>query len=92
MESYDQTPNEAVVEESFKLGQRDFDETELDREQEEQHNLVKERHSSEVVSGLDARSSEDEEDSVQLDQQDEWRNQSKHVFILSESGKPIYSL
>ena len=79
MESYDQTPNEAVVEESFKLGQRDFDETELDREQE-------------VASGLDARSSEDEEDSVQLDQQDEWRNQSKHVFILSESGKPIYSL
>ena len=36
---------------------------------------------------------EEEEDlSVPIEQNDEWRTKSKHVFILSEAGKPIYTL
>jgi hypothetical protein len=29
---------------------------------------------------------------VPVEQTDEWRTKSKHIFILSEAGKPIYSL
>ena len=29
---------------------------------------------------------------VPIEQNDEWRTKSKHIFILSEAGKPIYSL
>lgn len=33
-----------------------------------------------------------EAEEVHLESDDTWRNQDKHVFILSEAGKPIYSL
>lgn len=29
---------------------------------------------------------------IPIEQTDEWRSKSKHIFILSEAGKPIYSL
>ena len=35
---------------------------------------------------------EEEDLSVSIEQNDEWRTKSKHVFILSEAGKPIYTL
>ena len=33
-----------------------------------------------------------ENEEVHLESDDNWRNQDKHVFILSEAGKPIYTL
>lgn len=76
---------------NFQLGQKDFDETELDHEQKEQDLSLKTRHLSDNVGSPDD-ASEDDEDSVQLTDNHEWKNKSKHIFILSESGKPIYSL
>ena len=37
---------------------------------------------------LDSESNE----AIPIEQTDEWRTKSKHIFILSEAGKPIYSL
>lgn len=33
-----------------------------------------------------------DQNELPIEQDDEWRSRPKHVFILSESGKPIYSL
>ena len=49
---------------------------------------VGEGESGEATPALDASTiSLEEEDAYNP----EWKNQKKHVFILSESGKPIYS-
>ena len=37
-------------------------------------------------------SESDSIDQLPIEQNDEWRSKQKHVFILSEAGKPIYSL
>lgn len=84
--SNEQASNELV---NFKLGQKDFDENELDREQEEQISL-KQKYSSDRPGSEEGSS--DEEEFVQLTDNDEWKSKSKHIFILSESGKAIYSL
>lgn len=34
----------------------------------------------------------DEESNLPIEMSDEWQSKSRHVFILSEAGKPIYSL
>lgn len=82
---------EQPAEPDYKLGQKDFDENELDREQEEQQKLsLKESTSNENTVGLSEYS--DDEDAILLTEDDEWRTKSKHIFILSESGKPIYTL
>lgn len=83
--------DEQPAEPNYKLGQKDFDENELDREQEEQQKLAfKEGTATENTSSMAEYS--DDEDAVLLTEDDEWRTKSKHIFILSESGKPIYSL
>ncbi len=40
----------------------------------------------------DDRNQDDYDDLVPIEQNEEWRSKSKHVFILSEAGKPIYTL
>lgn len=97
VESYEAT-NEGGVEEggeeagedNFKLGQRDFDETEFDREEKEEEQSLTEKERN--LSDGAGRLSEEDEDDTPLTEIDEWRSKSKHVFILSESGKPVYSL
>lgn len=36
--------------------------------------------------------SSESNEAIPIEQTDEWRTKSKHIFILSEAGKPIYSL
>lgn len=79
---------------NFQLGQKEFDESELDREEEEgeQKNIINTRNHSENKSTGSGEISEIDEDSIQLTDNPEWQTKSKHIFILSEAGKPIYSL
>jgi len=74
---------------NFKLAEREFDETELEREQEAEE-ASKDRKLSENVS--EEGGSDGDQDAVALSESSEWQMKDKHVFILSESGKPIYSL
>ncbi len=37
-------------------------------------------------------SSNENVNDLPIEQTDEWRTKPKHIFILSEAGKPIYSL
>ncbi len=85
--------NQEVQEESnFKLAEREFDETELEREQQQEEQSCKERKVSEIETGLEETGSDGEMDLIPLTENREWQTKNKHVFILSESGKPIYSL
>jgi len=74
---------------NFKLAEREFDETELEREQKEEE-ASKERKLSENVS--EECGSDGDQNVVALSESSEWQMKDQHVFILSESGKPIYSL
>jgi hypothetical protein len=40
----------------------------------------------------DQDENEQEEEEIPIEQNDEWRTKNKHVFVLSEAGKPIYTL
>jgi hypothetical protein len=40
----------------------------------------------------DVVDNEEDLNEVSIEQNDEWRSKSKHIFILSEAGKPIFSL
>lgn len=83
----------------IKLGQRDLDESELaeleketagDKNGAENQNVAQ----ANEIEQQKQNESEDENDENELpiERNDEWRSKSKHVFILSEAGKPIFSL
>ena len=74
---------------SFKLDQKDFDESEIEREQQEQ--LKKESAAGELVPETSGEEVEEEEQEP-IELNEEWQKKPKHIFILSEAGKPIYSL
>ena len=67
----------------FKLGQKDFDEHELE---------PKEASCLQAGNLADEGSDQEEDTQMPTEMNDEWRSKSKHIFILSEAGKPIYSL
>ena len=47
-----------------------------------------------VEGGEEQENSEQTDDTINypLEMNEEWRSKFKHLFILSEAGKPIYSL
>ena len=66
----------------FKLGQKDFDEHELEHKES----------NCQAGSLVDQCSDQEEDSQTPTEMNDEWQSKSKHIFILSEAGKPIYSL
>jgi hypothetical protein len=48
--------------------------------------------SNQVINEENGIINEDEDEDENEINDDKWRNQDKHVFILSEAGKPIYTL
>jgi hypothetical protein len=85
----------------FKLDQKEFDENELlesIKKDEEFQTSMRSEHSTQQkladTSLAEKAENElnDEENALPIEFNDEWRTKSKHVFILSEAGKPIYSL
>ena len=61
----------------FKLSEREFDENELSAEQTKRKSELNEEN-------------DNSDEPPEIDPQ--WQNQAKHVFVLSEAGKPIYTL
>ena len=92
----------------IKLGEKDFDENEYQSEEEEKSHQLQDRRSSVLKkieenvnlptssstteSSNENRESTSDDDYMPVERNEEWRSQSKHIFILSEAGKPIYSL
>ena len=74
---------------TFKLDQKDFDESELEREQESKDLLVAAGSTGAMA---DQASCEGDEEQEPIEMNEEWQKKPKHIFILSEAGKPIYSL
>ncbi len=70
---------ENPIESEIKLAPKEFDEDEYHSEEE----TSTKKETVEV---------NEEEEALPVERNDEWRSQPKHVFILSEAGKPIYSL
>jgi hypothetical protein len=76
---------DAQAESEIKLAQKEFNE-------DEYHSDEEQKKTEEAATTTREFIEEDEEESIPLERQDEWRTRSKHIFILSEAGKPIYSL
>lgn len=88
----------------FKLDEREFNENEIVEETDEKeekiilsnaNDLEKIKElANDTIDGSKFHDAIDNEDDLFLpiEQNDEWRCKSKHIFILSEAGKPIYSL
>lgn len=83
-------------EDKFILGQREFDENEIVEQKEENqeisNNVEVNLTNTDEPSRENVDNDESFEDLVPIEQNETWCNQSKHVFILSEAGKPIYTL
>lgn len=91
---------------SFRLAEKEFDESEIEREQQLQEAKEREMRASlseqHVGGGGDEQQrtsggetdgeSGDDAINYPLEMNEEWRSKFKHLFILSEAGKPIYSL
>ncbi len=88
----------------FKLDEREFNESEIGEETDEKKEIdfLSNANDLEKINELasdnidaskfhDAIDNEDEL-FLPIEQNDEWRCKTKHIFILSEAGKPIYSL
>ena len=71
---------------TFKLDQKDFDESELERENKD---VVATGSTGALANQV---SCEEEEEQEPIEMNEEWQKKPKHIFILSEAGKPIYSL
>jgi hypothetical protein len=79
------------VESEIKLAPKEFDENEYHSDEEREKNKTKNFKDNDRDKKPVAEE-EEEEEKLPIERNDEWRSQSKHVFILSEAGKPIYSL
>jgi hypothetical protein len=91
-----------IIESEFKLIEKDFDESEIDREYEEGEVRLRKQSTESLILKLrehqlsndtvDPADTEQIDEALPLELDDEWRSKSKHIFVLSEAGKPIFSL
>ena len=84
------------------MDEREFNENEIESEENKDISFVSNSNDLDKINELandnidptkfhDAIDNEDEL-FIPIEQNDEWRIKSKHIFILSEAGKPIYTL
>ena len=74
---------------SFKLAEKEFDESEIEQQLQA---VSGEEQQQQQAKTSDTDGESDEAINYPLEMNEEWRSKFKHLFILSEAGKPIYSL
>lgn len=76
----------------IRLGEKEFDENEYHTDEESKNEEKIQRETIASENEVDNEDSEQQASSDSLEQNEQWRTKSKHIFVLSEAGKPIYSL